>query len=1125
MQPKFTQRSLVFFAKRLSLLSLLIVSLTLVSIAQTQRVSADKNARLQEKMRIEQYGKQATAKPVSVTSTNDAGLPATQPQTNGQPDAVCATFTGSLAAGDPTMAWRLNRNGVQGVCPGPKPFASPFTANTYYDTYTWTNNSGMTQCATFTLSTTDAAANIEFGVWTSSFNPADLSINFLTDPGLSSGTPPNATSCSANVSAGQTVVMVVFSPNALGTASNYTLTVDLPLCSTTPCSGTPTPGNTLSTVSTVCPGTNFTLSLQNATAGSGVTYQWQSGPSASGPWTNISGATGSSLTTTQSAATYYQCIVTCTGNPSATSTPVGVALTPPTGCYCIPGASDCTDDDVITRVRISTLDNSSACSTGPPAGYSNYTSTVAAPTIYSGAANPITVDKPTTYSEGVQVWIDYNVNGTFEASELTTVGTVGALASVTGTINIPSTAVTGITRMRVRIRFAALPGDPCSTITFGETEDYNVNIQPCVPVIITSSPASAAITCGNNTSFTVATTGSLPAYSWEYRPNSSSAWFSVTNGGIYSGANTSTLTLTNVSAAYNGYQYRAVVVGACSATDVSQAATLTVNQIVPVVTPSSATICVGTVQQLSLTNTLANSVILNESFNTVLPASWVQQNNSSPLGTTNWFQGNTATFTSNSGAPDAYIAANYQNTSASASGTISNWLLSPVLNIKNGDIITFYSRIPAGTEWPDRLELRISSNAASTNVGTTATSVGDFTNLLLTINPTLTTGVYPKVWTQFTATVSGVSAPTTGRIAFRYWVTDGGGGNNSNYIGIDDVVYTSTGSTAQGVWAGPANTIYTDAGATALYTGTPATTVYVKPTVTSNYTVSFTTLTPCTSATTTVPVNVSIPATGLTVTPSTRAVCLGGSTTFAASVTAGTPLAYQWQVSTDGGLTYANISGATSSTLTVSSVTNTMNGYRYRFVVTSAPCAAVTSTSFGTLTINPLPVASVTATDLTLTPGQSTTITASSNPAAATYAWTYNGTALSTTGNSVTAGIDQMGTYTVTATTAAGCLSSAPATITIGAEASDRLWIYPNPNQGAFQVRLYYVGTPTEKRVVNLYNSAGQIVASKEFDMTNTTSQYLRMDFDLGADAKGTYVVKVIDKYTGRIVSGLVVIQ
>ncbi len=85
---------------------------------------------------------------------------------------------------------------------------------------------------------------------------------------------------------------------------------------------------------------------------------------------------------------------------------------------------------------------------------------------------------------------------------------------------------------------------------------------------------------------------------------------------------------------------------------------------------------------------------------------------------------------------------------------------------------------------PDRLQVRYSTNGASTNVGTLATDVGDFTNLALDINPTLAVGGYPETWTQFTLTAADITAAGTGRIAFRYFVTDGGpSGNNSNYIG------------------------------------------------------------------------------------------------------------------------------------------------------------------------------------------------------------------------------------------------------------------------------------------------------------------------------------------------------
>src|SRR5262249_25704367 len=70
----------------------------------------------------------------------------------------------------------------------------------------------------------------------------------------------------------------------------------------------------------------------------------------------------------------------------------------------------------------------------------------------------------------------------------------------------------------------------------------------------------------------------------------------------------------------------------------------------------------------------------------------------------------------------------------------------------------------------------------------TSNSVGDFTTLLLSINPTLDPYVYPLSWTQYTATLSGLSDTVDGRLAFRYFVTDSGPhGVNGNYIAIDTV--------------------------------------------------------------------------------------------------------------------------------------------------------------------------------------------------------------------------------------------------------------------------------------------------------------------------------------------------
>lgn len=169
---------------------------------------------------------------------------------------------------------------------------------------------------------------------------------------------------------------------------------------------------------------------------------------------------------------------------------------------------------------------------------------------------------------------------------------------------------------------------------------------------------------------------------------------------------------------------------------------------------------------------------------------WAQQNLSTPVGTVpNWFNGNATVFAAYSAPDSSYIACNYNSVAGAA--TISNWLFAPTRTFNNGDVITFFTRTVDTPTYPDRLELRLSLNGASVNAGTTNTSVGDFTTILLTVNSGLTTSGYPNTWTQYTATISGLASPTAGRVAFRYFVTNGGpSGANSDFIGIDNFTYT-----------------------------------------------------------------------------------------------------------------------------------------------------------------------------------------------------------------------------------------------------------------------------------------------------------------------------------------------
>jgi FG-GAP-like repeat/FG-GAP repeat len=187
--------------------------------------------------------------------------------------------------------------------------------------------------------------------------------------------------------------------------------------------------------------------------------------------------------------------------------------------------------------------------------------------------------------------------------------------------------------------------------------------------------------------------------------------------------------------------------------------------------------------------TSANAQAFSEGFDVVPVPGWTTQNNSTPNGTTGWFQG-TSVFNAQSGPATSYIGANYNN--STGTNPISNWLISPNRTFNNGDVIKFWTRTVTASAYPDRLQVRLSTAGTSTNVGTGVTEVGDFTTLLTDINPNLDVGGYPEVWTEYTITLSGLAGPTSGRMAFRYYVQTSAGpsGNNSNFIGIDTFSYT-----------------------------------------------------------------------------------------------------------------------------------------------------------------------------------------------------------------------------------------------------------------------------------------------------------------------------------------------
>ena len=113
----------------------------------------------------------------------------------------------------------------------------------------------------------------------------------------------------------------------------------------------------------------------------------------------------------------------------------------------------------------------------------------------------------------------------------------------------------------------------------------------------------------------------------------------------------------------------------------------------------------------------------------------------------------------------------------------------PVVNVKNGDVVTFWSRIGknSAASFADNLQFRMSTAPTTVNPSTGNADLGSFTTLGVEINPLLDLTSYPFVWTQYTYTVAGVPVQSPCKFAFRYYVTNGGpAGANSDLIGVDD---------------------------------------------------------------------------------------------------------------------------------------------------------------------------------------------------------------------------------------------------------------------------------------------------------------------------------------------------
>jgi hypothetical protein len=243
---------------------------------------------------------------------------------------------------------------------------------------------------------------------------------------------------------------------------------------------------------TVCAGQSVTFTV-NAGVTTGVTYQWRKGG------VNIGGATASSYTipiTVAADAGNYDVVVSGTCTPSVTSSPAALVIN-------------------VVPVIV----------TGPVSS-----------AICEGGNTTFTVNAGTTTGVGYQ-W-QLSINGGVSYSNVANGGIYSG--ATTATLNLTAVPLANNGNLyRVVVSGTCTP--PVNSNSAVLTVNQNV--------VINTQPVTQTICEGSSVTFSVVAIGTGLTYQW--RENG----VNISDGGVYSGATTATLTLTNVPNTFSGRAY------------------------------------------------------------------------------------------------------------------------------------------------------------------------------------------------------------------------------------------------------------------------------------------------------------------------------------------------------------------------------------------------------------------------------------------------------------------------------------------------------------------------------------------------------------------------------------------
>ncbi|MBZ0098684.1 MAG: hypothetical protein K8F30_06345, partial [Taibaiella sp.] len=508
-----------------------------------------------------------------------------------------------------------------------------------------------------------------------------------------------------------------------------------------------------------------------------------------------------------------------------------------------------------------------------------------------------------------------------------------------------------------------------------------VTFEPSCAANITTQPKDSTLCAGGNAGFGITATNAN-TYQWQLSTNGGTSWNNISNGGVYSGATTNTLSITGTTTAMNNYKYRCAATNtAGSCTVPSEAATLIVNAVPAITSTTADTACTGTPAQLAAVATAGATV---QWYNQATGGTLLGTGNtlnipSAPATNTNYyaFPNVTSVLT-----PDSLSV--QMGATNSQTGCFMD--IKALANIKLTDI----SWIPTATQSYDvSIYFKTGTAVGFETTSSSWTQIGSATGVSATagvpIKTTLST--QPNLSANTTYAILVIRTGSSGSV--RYQTVSAVGSVEAQNSDLQLI-------SAKGI--------------SGLFTGTLfsprqlACIVWYQKGVTP----------PCT-ATTRTPVQLVVDATPAIIShPKDSTICANSTGAFISA--ASNASSYQWEVSTDGGTNWNNVSngsiysGATTPSLIITGGTVAMNGYKYRC---KASCTSSVTSNAATLTIITTPAITTDPLDATICDGGSTNFSCAATGAGQlSYQWQ-----ISTDGGTNWTNVIDGGIYSGSATT------------------------------------------------------------------------------------------------------------